>query len=93
MATRITAYRAHDGTIFTSQKEADAYDVAAARKGQVEDFLAERFHEADIECLHDSGTISFILENADELINALTVQKRRGRPRKTEPEASELAAA
>lgn len=81
MATKIIAYQAKDGTIFTSQKEATNYDNKDARQKSIE-LLTRGFDD------ENDWVREWLLDNADEIIAALTV-KPEPRTRRTKAEMRE----
>ena len=67
MASKITAYKSYDGTLFTSQKEATAHEISKIRGENIAALTCDMDDE-------DNWFKDWLHDHADDIIAALTVK-------------------
>ena len=97
MAKRINAYRADDGSIFDTAEACEAYELNILRTASVEKFIENSGLHASVYIrTEDGGQVAlseFLMENADDLVKALSVRPSGIRGPKPRGEGAKKTAA
>lgn len=106
MATRITAYQSTDGMIFNSAEECEAHEIRTKRTASILAFVESKGLNAsgvatplpkedeNADTKYSMVALGeFLLANADELVEALTVELAAKRGRRPKSAANEEKAA